>query len=316
MDSTVDTSRPLVPWGPEQAAGFGAGVHVAPHGLAERGDLLDDAALAGLLDRLPASATHIYTMGTDPADRTDWRQGDRGALSGTELLRAVQNGRLWLNLLRVQDHDPAWAETLDQLVAGLRGAVPHLDVVRASATVLVSSPTAFVHYHADPQPNLLWHCRGRKRVLVWPALDPRFVPYEDLQAIFTGEAHEQLPYTTGSDSYATVVDLEPGWVASWPQNAGHRVENVEGLNVSLSVEYATPATLRRERVWGANRLLSTRFHLPVASVRETGPLPAVKAASFRVLRTVWPPVPRDHSPTFLVDPDSPLGVGPLVPVPR
>lgn len=306
--SPLTAGSPLLAWTSEQARGFGSAVHVGHHAVSAREDLVGDAALAGLLDRLPAEATHVYTMGTDPADRSEWRQGSTGDLTGAALLDAVRRGRIWLNLLRVQDHDPAWASALADVVQGLRTSVPGLQVVRSSVTVIVSSPTSLVHYHADAQPNLLLHCRGRKRVVVWPALDPRCVTQADLQKIFTGEATEQLPYPADGDRHATVVELEPGHVISWPQNAGHRVSNTDGLNVSMSVEYATPASLRRERVWGANRLLSRRLHLPSRGTREVGVVAAAKAASFRVLRRLSTPVGYGHQTSFLVDPSAPLCV--------
>ncbi len=309
----------LFAWTAEQTAGFGDRVLTLPHRLHEREDLVGDDALVRLLDLLPDSARDVYTMGTDPADRRPWRQGSAGTLPGEQLLEAVRRGRLWFNLQRLQDHDPLWRGVLQDMVEGLRSNVRGLDVVHASATLLVSSSSAQVHYHADAQPNLLWHCRGRKRLLVWPALDPRFVRHEDLQQIFSGEAHEELPYSASDDEHATVVDLEPGQVATWPQNSGHRVQNVEGLNVSLSVEFSTPASLRRHWVWAGNRYLSSRLHLPVRSTREDGAWAASKALSYRALRRLSSLPTRDHTATFTVDPDAPLGLRDLdvpQPVPR
>ncbi len=304
----TSTRAPLVDWTPEQVEGFGTRVLHLPHRLHERDDLVGDAALAALLERLPDRARHVYTMGTDPVDRTPWRQGTAGGLSGAELLAAVATGRLWFNLLRVQDHDPAWAAALQELVAGLQRDVAGLQVVDATATLLVSSPGALVHYHADAQPNLLWHCRGRKRVFVWPALDERYVPSDQLALIFAGEEHEWLPYDASFDAAATVVDLEPGQVATWPQNSGHRVSNTDGLNVSLSVEFTTPGSLRRQHVWAADRYLSSRWRLPVRSTREDGPWAAGKVLAFRALRRVRPAPAAAHTATFVVDLDAPLCV--------
>lgn len=310
-DHVALDSRPhLVDWTPEEVAGFGQRVLRLPHRLHERDDLIGDEALVSLLDRLPDRARHIYTMGTDPLDRTLWRQGGAGDRSGVELLGALRSGRLWFNLLRVQDHDAGWATALDDLVAGVRHGVPGLELIDASATLLVSSRTAQVHYHADAQPNLLLHCRGRKRVFVWPALDPRFVAHQQLARIFSGEADEWLAFDGSFDQHATVVDLDPGQALTWPQNSGHRVANTDGLNVSLSVEFATSTSLRRQHVWAANRYLSERFHLPVRSTREAGVWAASKVFCYRSLRTVRATPTKEHLVTFVVDPEAPLGVGP------
>lgn len=302
----------LVPWSAADIAAFSHQPLRAPHTLHESGPFGDDA-LVELLDRLPRSNLHAYTMGTDPATPSDWQEADHTGIDGATLMAAVRRGRLWLNILRVHQVDPALSELVAAAYAELQRQVPDFEVVSTSATLLVSSPTAQVYYHADGQPNLLWHVRGRKRVYVYPALDERFATTEALQRIFTGEAHEELPYDPSFDQSATVFELEPGHVASWPQNSPHRVENTEGLNVSLSTEHTTVATLRRQNVWSANRFFSTRLKVPVRGTKETGIGAQVKSTAYRALRKagVRALPARDHTPTVRVDPDAELGYAAL-----
>ena len=111
----------LFTWTPGDVAGFGDRPLVLPHRLHEREDLVGDDALVRLLDLLPDSARHVYTMGTDPADRSEWRQGSPGTHTGDDLLRTVQQGRLWFNLQRLQDHDALWRRTLDGPCTGWSG---------------------------------------------------------------------------------------------------------------------------------------------------------------------------------------------------
>ena len=55
----------------------------------------------------------------------DWRQVDVPAgLPGTELLRAVREGRLWLNLTNIQRLRPEYAALIDAMYAHLGTRCP------------------------------------------------------------------------------------------------------------------------------------------------------------------------------------------------
>ncbi|MEP7036688.1 MAG: cupin-like domain-containing protein [Actinomycetota bacterium] len=303
----------LVPWAPVEAARLGRETFTAHHGLVGH-PLFDDDVLARLLDDMPRGNLQVFTMGEDPAATEDWRRGDAPDVSGEQLLAAVGRGRLWLNVVRVDSVDRRFADLLHELFTSLEGLVSGLKIIDGRATLLISSPGAQVYYHADAQPNLLWQVRGVKRLWVYPALDPDFVSTDDLGRIFTGETDEQLPYDPAFDASARVVELRPGEVASWPQNAPHRVSNVEGVNVSLSTEYITPETARRAHVRGANRMLN-RFSIPVRSTRETGFSPTAKAYLYRLARRakVGQITPAGRPVQFHVSPDEAVGYAPVAP---
>nr|HMQ23250.1 hypothetical protein [Planctomycetota bacterium] len=206
-----------------------------------------DAGLVDLFDSYPRASIEIMTMGSRLEDAV-WRRGDPGDLSGSEILRAIAHGHLWVNIKHVhREHRviAALVERLyDEVAAGTGEALPSWK----ASTLLVSSPTAFVEYHADAVPNFLWHIRGRKRVWIYPAHEERYCPAAILEDICTGHKPEGLPYDESLDAGAVCVDLEPGQVVSWPLNAPHRVQNLEGLNVSLSTEHVTKATRKSLRV--------------------------------------------------------------------
>jgi hypothetical protein len=298
----------LVPWSATDAARFGSEPMKAQHRL-HTSDLFTDEALIALLDKMPASQLHAYTMGDDPADHSQWMAVRYPGVTGAELLDAVRRGRLWLNVLRVHEVDARYATLVARAYRDIAAAVPGFAPSAISTTLLISSPGAQVHYHADGQPNMLWHLRGHKRAYVYPALTERFLSTVDLQRIFAGEADEFVRYERSWDAEATVLDLGPGEVATWPQNSPHRVVNTDGLNVSLSTEHRTTASTRREHIWAANRMLSHRLHLPVRSTKESGPWAAAKANCYRVARRLsGPRTPRRPSTVVLrMDATAPLG---------
>lgn len=294
------------------ASDFGRRPLVATHDL-HRCDLFTDAALIDLLDHFPRHNLHALSMGSDPT-RPDQNQVARNeGASGAELLRAVRNGRLWLNITRVDRADRRYRALIDHLYAQLAAQVPGFSPDFSQGTLLVSSPHALVYYHADGPASVLWHLRGRKRIWVYPALDARYVERAALEDIFAGVRHEYLPFDMAFDDGALVYDLEPGQWIAWPQNAPHRVTNLDSLNVSLSTEHFTPQSRRRARVYTANRFFRVRLGFCGLSAREEGPAAVIKTLAHRLARRAGldRAPPKQHTPTLRIDADAPAGVVPL-----
>ncbi|MGE0747116.1 MAG: hypothetical protein AB7K86_17800 [Rhodospirillales bacterium] len=279
----TDLPQSLIASGPNDLSGFGRRTFVMGHNFAPL-PMFSDDGIAGLLDRHPREDLYVMTMGSDPA-RPDWRHGDPGALSGAELLEAVRRGRLWLNVKRVGIHHADYRDLIARLYGELEEKVPGFHPIWTAGTMLVSSPGAMVFYHLDAPSNMLWHIRGEKRVWVYPGEDERFVPAESLSRIMAGEADEGLDYDPSFDASAAVIDLHPGEVATWPQNAPHRIVNGDSLNISLSTEHLTPRMRRRINVFRANRLLNGSFGLPARSVATEGAAARAKEILYYGVRT-------------------------------
>jgi hypothetical protein len=288
---------------------FGRRPLMATHNL-HRDELFSDAALSELLDAFPRQQLYALTMGHDLTRPDENRLALHDKVSGAELLRAVRNGRLWLNVTRVDRVDSNYRRLIDRLYEQLAAQVPGFEPIASHGTLLISSPHALVYYHADAPASALWHIRGRKRIWIYPPLDERYASREILEDIFAGVRHEYLPYKPEFDSAAICYELSPGQWATWPQNAPHRVTNLDSVNVSLSTEHYTVATRQRHRVYRANRFLRTRFGVRNPSTKETGVATAAKVLAHRVLfklgldRVQY----RTHVPAMRVDADAPNGV--------
>jgi hypothetical protein len=206
---------------------------------------------------------------------------------------------------------------VEALYADIARQVPGFRPFNLSANLLVSSPQAQVYYHADASPTILWHVRGRKRLYLYPAEDERFIRRDDLEAIFAGRRGEEIPFRAEYDRGAEVFTLEPGDFLSWRQSAPHRIENIDGLNVSLSSEFYTPESNLRQAVYNANLYFRERFGLPFRDTRIDGPAAWAKANAYRVLRRLSPPRSIKAPPTpvtFRADPDAPGGFVDLTPL--
>ena len=123
------------------------GVLLAQHRLHESG-LFTDEALARLLDEQPDVHLGISTMNEENG-RWVWRDGDRGGLSGAELLDVLRTGHLWINVRRLLDVQPRYAALVDEIYADMEAANPKFKGNARSANLLISSPSARVLYHTD-----------------------------------------------------------------------------------------------------------------------------------------------------------------------
>ena len=303
----------LVPWSQDDASTYGRKPLLARHRLHEL-ELFDDRALLDLLDNYPRERLQAFTMGTNPLERSDWQPVDTTGASGKDLLAAVTSGRLWFNVLQVHLVDRRYRELLDRLYGELSEQCPEFRPHPLSSTLIISSPGALVYYHADAQPNLLWQLRGKKRVWVYPAGDRSLIDQTLMEDIFASFADEEVPYRTEFDAKARTFELHPGEVLSWPQNAPHRVTNVEGVNISLSTIHETEDTDRRKLVYCANRLFRRNYHLPVWSTKETGAGSYLKRLAYRACRRaglVYVPPRRAYVAKLRIDPRSPTGFSPI-----
>ncbi len=242
----------IATWTPEARAGFARDEVSVRHSLHTRA-MFDDARLAELLDRYPRERLGVFTMGEDAADWGTWRRGEASDLSGTELLAEVKAGRLWLNLRAVNVNDQAYAELSREIFAEVE-AMTGRRTFKQDVGLLISSPKAQVFYHLDIPLVMLWQLRGEKRVRVYPVAEP-FVDEAQIERIVLGDSAEQFAFDLAWDKDATVFDLKPGMMVSWPQNAPHRVENGDMLNLSLSIEFMTAEALMRANVLYANGLM-------------------------------------------------------------
>jgi hypothetical protein len=242
----------LLDWTAEKARAFGGVNLTFRHELQTR-PMFSDAGLAAALDAYPRDRLGVFTMGSDPVDWRSWRRGSAGALSGAQLLAAVAEGRIWLNLRAANEHLPDYAALSDEIFAD-KERHARVRAFKRDVGLLISSPGAQVFYHLDTPLVSLWQIRGEKRVWLYPPEAP-FVWDAQLEQIVLRETAEQFAYLPEWDAAADVVDLTPGRMVTWKQNAPHRIENGPMVNVSLSLEFMTPrAIARANMIYGAGVL--------------------------------------------------------------
>ncbi len=299
----LTTGHILTDWKDSDAARFGTHSLHLQHSL-HRSELFTDASLARLLENYPRDIYHVKTSD----ENRKHREGELGKLSGEEILEAVRNGRIWINLQAPGRVNPAFDDMLRDMYAEFETRVPGLATFKQGMTILISSPKIRVGYHADVPGQMLWQVRGRKRVWVYPARPP-FLPQAALENLVLKRLHEtDMPYDPSFEEHSEVFDLEPGYMLHWQLNRPHRVENYDCLNVSITTEHWTKTLRNAYAVNFANGLLRSAGFNSLQR-QQSGPMMAAKlalagAAKFSgMTRAQQKPYRID----FAVDPQAELG---------
>lgn len=231
---------------------FGKEVVKLQHRLRETG-LFSREAVARLIERCPPSELGLEAMSDDATNPTRL-YGKRGQASGADTLLAIENGRMWLNIRRVMDWAPEYRKLLDDVFAEFSANMPGFETFKRNIGVLVSSPNANVYYHADIQGQSLWQIEGSKRVYLYPRSDA-FLDPKAVEKILLRETDEKMPYQPWFDEYATVIDLQPGEMITWPLYAPHRIRNHDCVNISVTMEHWTKSIWNSYAVQYGNGVL-------------------------------------------------------------
>jgi len=254
----------LKDWSPDKTRLFGRQPLQLSHTLSQS-TLFGEDSLADLIEQVPASHYNLNTMGYDH-ENPEWKEGSIAGHSGQEVLSAIKNGRMWLNLRRLPEVDDRFRDLINRMMAELSANVPGLSTYRHDLGLLISSPKVRVFYHADVPGQALWQISGRKKISVYPNEQP-FLEPKDFEKVVLGMTEEEIPYEPWFDGFARSYELEPGDMIHWPLNAPHQVINGDCLNISITTSYWTKEIRNSYAVNYANGVLRQNFGLNPTSNR-------------------------------------------------
>lgn len=255
-----------------------------PHGLVEQGFASDEAP-AEILHRYPAELIDINLYDYDAEGQVSLRTGDKGDLTGEQLLAAIQGGRLWVNLRNAEAGCPElWAAAMGEF-RRIQATYPGMRAVTNAGQLIISSPVAKVPYHFDAAGVVLFHLRGRKRIFVYPG-DEAHLPEVNMEQVVARQTTEELPYTLAFEADAQVFDLEPGEALTWPLYAPHRVENLDKFCVSLSMDFQTWPSRFRNGALYTNAVIRSRGGRPRFTETMTTPELAARWAASLALKRI------------------------------
>ncbi len=106
--------------------------------------MFTDEKLGQLLDSIPETRMAINTMAAKGMTFPPGRIATRD-LSGAQLINAVRQGRIWINVTKIHDFVPEYAELLDEIFRRDRDERARPRRLPRSMGLLISSPNAQVY---------------------------------------------------------------------------------------------------------------------------------------------------------------------------
>lgn len=271
----------LTEWRPEWTRMWGREPMCLPHRL-HTSPLFSLESLASLIERYPAEHYALVLTSKGAGDARRWREGSIAGASGRAVIETISRGSMWLNLRQVATVDSRYARLLEGIYQEFASHLPGFEPTSLNMGILISSPMARVHYHADLPGQSLWQIRGSKRVYLYPNRPP-FLTAEAIEDIAYAGLEFKLGYDPEFDSHAHVHDLVPGQMLTWPLNAPHRIENHDCVNISVTTEHWTDEIRRSQQVNMANAVLRHRLGVRHNGRAMAGPSYWAKAA----LQAAW-----------------------------
>jgi len=306
MNSMAMNNDIIANWEPRHALLFGHEIVKLNHRLQETG-MFTREAVGQLVERCPDNELGLESMSEDTTN-PHRLYGIRGEASGMEVIEAVERGRIWMNIRRIMDWAPEYKKLLDDIFAEFERRMPEFKTFKRNMGVLVSSPDANVFYHADIQGQSLWQIEGVKRVYLYPRSDV-FMSGRNVERILLRETTETMPYEPWFDEYATVIDLKPGEMITWPLYAPHRVHNLDCLNISVTMEHWTKEIWNSYAVHYGNGVLRRTVGLGKLSTEPGGLHVYPKAAAAFAWKKMGRQIKGDvvKRRDFRIDPHAPNG---------
>ncbi len=198
-----------------------------------------------------------YNAGQIPVSLPDWENTPYTGLSAEDTIRQADDVCSWMVLKRAE-HSADYKQLVDHILDDVEPLSEPLEpgMREREAAVFVSSPGSVTPYHLDHEINFLLQLRGSKTVSVISAADREVLSERDLEDYFTSTAiHRNLPHDERVQAHATVFELRAGEGLHIPTTDPHWVKNGDGVSISFSASFKTPASLRRGDVYRMNARL-------------------------------------------------------------
>ena len=305
--NSMNMNRDIVAnWQSHHEKLFGQHALKLQHTLAETG-LFTKEALGKVIERCPKEHLGLESVSMEAgAPRRVY--GELGNASGLETIDAIERGQMWMNIRRLMEWAPEYRDLLDRIFGEFEARMPGFKTFKRNIGVLISSPNAYVPYHADIQGQTLWQIAGVKRVFLYPR-SKVFAPPASVEKIMLRETTEDMNYQPWFDDCATAFDLHPGEMLTWPLYAPHRVQNHDCLNISVTMEHWTQEIWNSYAVHYGNGVLRRTIGLANASTDDHGLHVYPKAALAYLWKKAGRQITGDvvKQRSFRIDPHSNTG---------
>jgi hypothetical protein len=180
---------------------------------------------------------------------------DNDELSTDELIKAIEHQNIVI-VLRNVESDSIYGQFVNECLDSLGEFVEPVTgkISGRESFIFVSPPQAYTPYHYDPEQNFFMQIRGKKQMAIYDVNDRDVLPEEALEKFY----NEGQRITNCSDSLFEqhqLFEMNPGDGVYVPVTAPHWVRTLGEISISVSINFRTPSSIRRDRVYRMNRML-------------------------------------------------------------
>lgn len=180
---------------------------------------------------------------------------DNDELSTDELINAIEHQNIVI-VLRNVESDSIYGRFVNECLDSLSQFVEPATgpISGRESFIFVSPPNAYTPYHWDPEQNFFMQVRGRKQMAIYDVSDRSILPESALEKYYSDgqlitKCEDEL-----FDNYE-LYDMNPGDGVYVPVTAPHWVKTLDEVSISVSVNFRTPSSIRRARVFRMNRMM-------------------------------------------------------------
>lgn len=176
-------------------------------------------------------------------------------LSTEELIQAIEEQNIII-VLRNVETDPIYGKFVNQCLDSLSEFVEPTTgpISGRESYIFVSPPQAYTPYHYDPEQNFFMQIRGKKQMAIYDVNDRNILPEEALDNFYNEGQKIANCEKSLFDNYE-LFDMNPGDGVYVPVTAPHWVRTLDEVSISISINFRTPSSIRRDRVYRMNRML-------------------------------------------------------------
>ena len=180
---------------------------------------------------------------------------DNDELSTEDLINAIETQNVVI-VLRNVESDHLYGEFVNHCLDSLAGTVEPVTgpISGRESFIFVSPPNAYTPYHWDPEQNFFMQVRGKKQMAIYDVADRDLLPEEALERCYTqGQVITKCPEEL-FENYE-LFEMNPGDGVYVPVTAPHWVKTLDEVSVSVSINFRSPSSIRRARVFRMNRMM-------------------------------------------------------------
>lgn len=213
--------------------------------------------LVDLAKRLPPEQREYVFAKQEYGSHDDLEEylhaAENDEFSTAELIDAIEQQNIVI-VLRNVESDPLYGRFVNDCLDHLSEQVEPVTgkISGRESFLFVSPPDAYTPYHWDPEQNFFMQVRGRKQMAIYDVNDREILPDSALEKFYN---EGQLITNCRADLFEnyTLFDMSPGDGVYVPVTAPHWVKTLDEISVSISINFRTPSSIRRDRVYRFNR---------------------------------------------------------------